>query len=181
MDKCARFILWPILFFAVICSVQTPLAAQQALRSAAPKDAIADKTSGVQPIDLGGDWQMTWQGRLGAEQCVLHLRNEGGKLTGTFHDLRGDSPLSGTIDGKRVSFDVQFPGPRPFTTRFIGTAEEGKIAGTSQAVGLGGTGGYLGHAGEVVQPEHPWTAKRVVSQPMQPGEAGSTPDTPAKN
>jgi len=57
--------------------------------------------------------------------------------------------------------------------RFSGTAEGGELKGTSQAVGVGGPGAYLGHAGEVVQPEHPWTAKRAnssakIESPTQP-------------
>ncbi|HXM43342.1 MAG TPA: hypothetical protein VN924_19045 [Bryobacteraceae bacterium] len=124
----------------------------------------ADKPSGAEPADVAGDWQVSWQGRLGTEQCMLHLREDGGKLTGTLQELRGSSSLSGTVDANRISFDVRFPGPRPFTVRFNGTAGSDKIEGTSQAVGVGGAGAYLGHGGEVVQPEHPWTAKRVASQ-----------------
>jgi hypothetical protein len=127
-----------------------PFAAGQTQSAPAPKDAI----------DVSGDWQASWQGRLGAEQCTLHVQTEGGKLTGTFKDLRGTSALAGTVDGRRISFDVRFPGARPFTIRFTGTADDSTIKGTSQAVGMGGSGAYLGHAGEVVQPEHPWTAKR---------------------
>jgi hypothetical protein len=115
------------------------------------------------PVDVTGNWKVSWQGRLGTEQCLLHLQKDSGKLTGTFQDLRGTSPISGTVDGSRISFEVHFPGPRPFTIRFSGTADGGKIEGTSQAVGVSGSGAYLGHGGEVVQPEHPWTAKRVES------------------
>ncbi len=121
----------------------------------------------AQPSDVSGDWQVSWQGRLGTEECVLHLRKEGTKLTGTFDDLRGSSSLTGTVDGKHISFEVHFPGPRPFTTRFTGNVANGKIEGTSQAIGVGGSGAYLGHGGEVVQPEHPWTAKRGAGAPVQ--------------
>jgi hypothetical protein len=128
---------------------------------------------GQTQTDVTGDWQVSWQGRLGTEQCLLHLQSDGGRLTGTLHDLRGVWPVSGTVDANRISFDVRFQGPRPFTTRFSGTAEGGELKGTSQAVGVGGPGAYLGHAGEVVQPEHPWTAKRAnssakIESPTQP-------------
>ena len=119
------------------------------------------------PADVSGKWQVSWQGRLGTEQCKLQLQRDGTKLTGTLQDQRGLSPLSGTVDDKQISFDVKFQGPRPFTTRFKGTVDAGKIEGTSQAIGVGGSGAYMGHAGEVVQPEHPWTAKRIVNPPPQ--------------
>lgn len=181
MTKSSRFILRLTCFFVVVYASRTPLAAQHAQDGPASKDTSPDKASYAQPTGVAGNWHVSWQGRLGTEQCMLHLQKEGGKLTGTFQDLRGASPLSGTVDGKRISFAVQFPGPRPFTIRFTGTADGGMIKGTSQAVDIGGTGAYLGHAGEVVQPEHPWTAKRVADQANQSGEAGSDPNPPAKN
>jgi hypothetical protein len=119
------------------------------------------------PADVSGKWRVSWQGRLGTEQCTLQLQQDGTKLTGTFQDQRGLSPLSGTVDDKQISFEVKFQGQRPFTTRFTGVVDAGKIEGTSQAIGVGGSGAYMGHAGEVVQPEHPWTAKRIANVPPQ--------------
>ena len=119
------------------------------------------------PADVAGKWQVSWQGRLGTEQCTLQFQQDGTKLTGTLQDQRGLAPLSGTVDDKQVSFEVKFQGPRPFTTRFTGVVDAAKIEGTSQAVGVGGSGAYMGHAGEVVQPEHPWTAKRIANPPPQ--------------
>jgi hypothetical protein len=121
----------------------------------------------AQASDISGDWQVSWQGRLGTEECVLHLRKEDAKLTGTFEDLRGSFPLTGTVDGKHITFEVHFSGPRPFTTRFTGNLAAGKLEGASQAIGIGGSGAYLGHGGEVVQPEHPWTAKRAAEAASQ--------------
>ena len=163
-------------FFVIIsASAAQPQAAQT---------LATEKPSHAQLVDVSGDWQVSWQGRLGAEECVLHLHEDGTKLTGTLTSVHGLSSLSGTVDSKtfddaekRISFDVNFVGPHPFTTRFIGTASDGKIEGTSQAIGVGGSGAYLGHAGEIVQPEHPWTATRVVNQSAQ---TGSDPKPPAK-
>jgi hypothetical protein len=170
-----------VLSAAAALSVNLPLAMGQIQADQSVSGAAPDKPLLAQPLDVSGDWRAAWQGRLGTEQCVVHLQMKGTKLTGTFHDLRGTSPLSGTVDANRISFDVQFPGPRPFTIRFSGTADSAKITGTSQAVGVGGAGAYLGHAGEVVQPEHPWTAKRDTDQAAQSREAGSNPNPPARN
>lgn len=125
------------------------------------------KASQTSVADVHGDWQVSWQNRLGTQQCVLHLQQEGTKLTGTLHDVHGDSPLSGSIADKQVVFDVEFQGAHPFSIRFTGNMSPDKIEGTSQATGVGGGGAYLGHGGEVTQPEHPWTAKRgaAVSAP----------------
>lgn len=166
-------------FLLLTCSlIVTPV-------SAGGQTHETSSPSAAKPPDVSGKWQVSWQGRLGTEQCTLQLHQDGTKLTGTFQDQRGLSSLSGTIDGKQISFEVQFQGPRPFTTRFTGTVDKttdaDKIQGTSQAVGIGGTGAYMGHAGEVTQPEHPWTAKRVANQPIQSSETGSNPNPPARN
>jgi hypothetical protein len=138
---------------------------------------VAEKPAHAQPAGVGGDWQVSWQGRLGAEQCALHLQQEGAKLTGSLKTLRGLSSLSGTVDEKRISFDVKFEGPRPFTTRFTGIANGGKIEGTSQAVDVGGSGAYLGHGGEIVQPDHPWTATRVEKPPSASASGETGPNS----
>jgi hypothetical protein len=156
----------------------------------AQKDLLSDKTAHVPATEVAGSWQVSWQGRLGTEEGVLHLQREGAKLTGTFEDLHGSSPLTGTMDEKTISFDVKFKGTRPFTTRFTGTADGEKITGTSQAVGVEGGGAFLGHPGEIVHPEHPWTAKRVPNQAAPSGQTGAnqaastsspSPNSTAKN
>jgi hypothetical protein len=127
---------------------------------------------------VSGKWQMSWTGRLGTEKCSLDLQQDAGKLKGTFQDQRGSSSLTGTVDGNKISFDVDFKGPRPFTTRFTGTVDGDNISGTSQAIGIGGSGAYLGHGGEIVQPEHPWTAKRVTDEPNPSAQTKSSGSPP---
>jgi hypothetical protein len=145
----------------------------------------ASTSSSPQPPDVSGKWQVTWQGRLGAEQCTLQLHQEGTKLTGTFQDVHGLSSLSGTVDAKQISFAVQFQGPRPFTVQFTGLTDKipdpGKIDGTSKAVNVAGAGAFLGHGGEIVQPDRPWTAKRVADQPAQSTQTGLIANSPARN
>jgi len=63
-------------------------------------------------------------------------------VTGTFQDNRGSYPLSGSIQGQAITFDVPFTGPPPYTIEFKGTVDGEKITGTS---GLkGGESGFLG-------------------------------------
>jgi hypothetical protein len=147
----------------------------------------ASSSSSAMSNDVSGKWQVSWQGRLGTEQCIVQMQQDStNKLKGTLQDQRGIASLTGTIDGKNVTFDVQFQGPRPFTTRFTGTADGDKMEGKSQATNVGGSGAFLGHGGEVVQPEHPWTAKRIVTEPASTQSSqsigtGSNPNTATKN
>ena len=157
MDQRFRIGLYLVLLWTTSCLTAPSPAVGQ----------VPDKPSHVQPLDVSGDWQVTWQGRLGAEQCALHLEQDGETLTGTLKTLHGVSSIAGTVDKQRIFFEVQFGDPHPFTTRFTGNADGGKIEGTSQAVGIGGSGAYLGHAGEIVQPDHPWSATHLANQPTQ--------------
>jgi hypothetical protein len=131
-------------------------------------------------VNVTGKWEMLWTGRLGTEKCALELQQDSAKVKGTFQDLRGNSSLSGTIDGNKISFEVEFKGSRPFTTKFTGSIDGDKITGTSQAVGVGGAGAYLGHAGEIVQPEHPWTATRA-KDASNPSAGSQSPNSAARN
>jgi hypothetical protein len=177
IERCRLFLT--LLLFCIAIGVLTPrFGAAQSQTVEHGKDAVPDKPSQVLRADFAGSWQVVWQGRLSIERCVLHFEQDGTKLAGTFQDLRGIMPLTGTVDGKKISFEVRFNGPNPFTTRFIGTANGEKIEGTSQAVGVAA---YLGHAGEIVHPEHPWTATRVPNLPSQSTQTGSNSTTSTKN
>ncbi len=145
-----RFGFLKMFFLAVFVFFAVPVSEAQTLPSA--------------PVDVTGDWQVAWQGRLGTEQCTLKLQSKDGVLSGTFQNLRGTSPVLGTLKGNQISLDVKFQGARPYTVRFTGIAEDGKLTGTSQATSVGTSGAYLGHGGEIVQPDHPWTAKRILTQ-----------------
>jgi len=98
------------------------------------------------------------------------LKQHGSTVTGTFQDDRGSYPLSGTVQGQAITFDVAFTGPPPYTIEFKGSVEGEKISGTSGM--QGGERGFLGHAGEINEPQRPWTAtkglKRTNDVPGRP-------------
>ena len=64
-----------------------PLAKGQTQASQAMGSAAPDKPLQAQPLDVNGDWRVAWQGRLGTEQCMLHLQMKGTKLTGNISGL----------------------------------------------------------------------------------------------
>jgi hypothetical protein len=154
-----------------------PAPARQTV-SSETRDSASNKTTPVQPVSVAGEWQVSWTGRLGVEQCAIQFQQDGAKLTGTLKDQRGLSHLTGTVDEKKISFEVQFASARPFAIRFNGTVNNDKIEGTSQAVGVQA---YLGHPGEVVHPEHPWTATRGTEQSSHSTRVTATPQNTPKN
>ena len=110
----------------------------------------------AQPAKVAGSWQLSWQGRRGAQQGTLDLQQDGSKLTGTFQGPRGSSPLSGNVQGNQISFTVQMGGERRnFSMAFTGNVDGDKMSGSITG-GLGGHGG--GQDGE--HENHSWSATR---------------------
>lgn len=114
-----------------------------------------------------GKWHGSWEGRMGALPITLELTQEGHKLTGKIIHASKSSPVIGAISGNAISFTVNFAGPRPFTILFKGMIDGDSIKGTSRAQNVGESGAYLGHGGEIVQPDRPWTAKREPDDQQQ--------------
>jgi hypothetical protein len=106
---------------------------------------------------FGGAWQVSWQGRDGSQQATMQIQQDGSKLSGTFQGARGSSPLSGSVDGNNISFNVQMQGRRgAMTLAFTGTVDGNKMSGTFQPQGGGGEhGGHGGGGGG-----HSWSAVR---------------------
>jgi hypothetical protein len=59
--------------------------------------------------EVAGAWQVSWQVRLGTAHATVQLTQDGSKLSGTFEEMGVSSKLSGSVEGKNISFDVQFP------------------------------------------------------------------------
>jgi hypothetical protein len=109
---------------------------------------------------LAGQWQLSWQGRLGTETATVLLQPSGELLNGSFRTARGSAPLSGSVHGSAVSFAVAFPGPPPYRIVFSGVAKGDQIGGQAQPQDLNGFA-FAGHGGEVSPQYYRWTAVRV--------------------
>lgn len=186
MIRCFCSSVWLVVSFTLIFSAMAVITSAQSQPAASQKDAsqeqgkqkenTSDAKSPAHSADVSGDWHVSWEVRMGTNPGTLHLQQNGTKLTGTFRDFHGLSSLSGTVENNRISFDVQFQGKYPFTTRFTGTVSNGKIDGTSRAIDVKGEGGaFLGHGGEVQHPDHPWIATRTENQPASTSQPGSIP------
>jgi hypothetical protein len=102
--------------------------------------AQGSEPSNSQPVNIGGAWQISWQGRSGAQQATMQIQQDGSKLSGTFQDSSGSFPLTGNVAGNNVSFTAQIQG-RPMTLVFTGNIDGDKMSGTFQPQGGGGRGG----------------------------------------
>jgi hypothetical protein len=111
---------------------------------------------------VAGRWQFSWRGRIGTEQATVVLQQRGRALTGSFGGAHGSLPLSGSLDGAKLSFTVDFPGPPGYRVLFSGIAQADRIEGTAQPQGVSGNA-FAGHGGEVAPDYYTWTAVRVAS------------------
>ena len=109
---------------------------------------------------VAGKWRIAWDVRLGTVRGVMALKQKGVQVTGTFFEEinRQTYSISGNLQGNDITLDVHFPGgERPYTIEFKGAVEhDNKMTGTSAMKGPGQV--FLGHAGEVDEPQRPWLA-----------------------
>ncbi|HXZ40249.1 MAG TPA: hypothetical protein VEG68_05870 [Terriglobales bacterium] len=122
-----------------------------------PGDTVpALKTVSLKPAKVGGKWRIAWDVRLGTVRGILILKQRASQVSGTFEENGKTHSLAGSIQGHSITFQVPFTGTYPFTIEFNGTIDRGKMSGTSASVGGGPV--YLGHGGEVDEPQRPWLA-----------------------
>ena len=141
--------LYPLI---LICLLAAPLLLAQDSQSNSP-----------QPTNIGGAWQISWEGRGGPQQGTIQIQQDGAKLSGTFQDSGGSSSqLTGSVAGNNVSFSVQVQARRTMTLAFTGTVDGDKMSGTFQPQGGGGGGGGReGRGGG--QGSHSWSGVRQQS------------------
>jgi hypothetical protein len=128
-----------------------------------------DVTQGdSQPANVAGKWQMSWQGRDGAQQATLQLQQDGAKLTGTFDGERGTVPVAGSVNGNNISFSTQTQGRRNFTLVYTGSVDGDKMTGSFQPQGGHDGGGEHRSGG---QHNHSWTAIRQTGNSNGPASS----------
>jgi hypothetical protein len=137
--------LFPIIF---ICLLAAPLLLAQDSQS-----------NNSQSPNIGGAWQISWEGRGGSQQATIQIQQDGSKLSGTFQGSQGSTPLNGSVAGNNISFSVQVQRRRTMTLIFTGTIDGDKMSGTFQP--QGGGGGRQG--GGVGQGNPSWSGVRQQS------------------
>ena len=109
---------------------------------------------------LAGQWQLSWQGRIGSEQATVVLQPNGQALSGSFRTPRATAPLSGSVVGPTLSFAVDFPGPPAYRILFSGLAHGNQIEGQALPQDVNGHA-FAGHGGEVPRDYYSWSATRI--------------------
>lgn len=160
--------------FVLVVATAAWFAGSEQARASDPSsgDAAKVNTAPAKPPKIAGKWRISWDVRLGTVRGILDLKQTAQGVAGSFEEYGKSYPVSGIIQGKDITFEIPFDGPRPYTIEFRGTIEGGKMSGTSAL--KGGAQGFLGHAGEVDEPDRPWIATRGLT-PQNEGPPGRPP------
>jgi hypothetical protein len=93
---------------------------------------VAAGAAQEKPANVAGKWEMSWEGPRGPQTSTLTLEQDGEKLKGTMTGRRGDTPVTGTVKGKNVTFTVERETPNgKFTIEYKGTVDGASMKGTA--------------------------------------------------
>ena len=82
--------------------------------------------------NVAGTWEMTMDSPHGKLVGPLTLKQEGGKITGTYEtEPTGKLALNGTVDGEKILFTIEAPGGQ-MTITFEGARDGDKLSGTTK-------------------------------------------------
>jgi len=101
----------------------------------------------AEPANVAGKWNVTLELSSITGHPVITLKQDGEKLTGTYEGHYGESPLTGTVKEKAISFTV--------TMVAEGTQTQGVFEGKIEGEAMGGDVSFEG-AGDGT-----WSAVRV--------------------
>ncbi len=62
--------------------------------------------------DISGAWSATVQSEMGTGTPAFVLKQNGEKLTGTYTGALGEGPVTGTVKGQDVTFEIELQGAR---------------------------------------------------------------------
>ncbi len=82
--------------------------------------------------DVSGTWTMSLESPNGAVAASLTLKQEGDKVTGTYHGPRNEAPATGTLNGNdlKLSAEINAGGqsiPLVITGKIAGDKLEGSL------------------------------------------------------
>jgi len=91
----------------------------------------------AQDANVAGNWTLTMETPQGVRDINLTFTQEELELGGTIELMNSTRPLTGKVEGNKVTFSFAVPTPQgTFTLDFAGTVEENKkISGTMNSSG----------------------------------------------
>ena len=102
------------------------------------------RAAAAQDVDLTGKWEFSVDSPNGVGERSVTFLQEGAELTGDIASSRAAGPLTGTVEGNKVTFvaTVQMDSG-PFEITYVGTIEGDEITGSVE-FGSYGAGMFTG-------------------------------------
>jgi len=85
------------------------------------------------PANVAGTWKIKLSGEGASANQTIELKQDGGKITGTFKGPRQSGPLEGTVDGNNIQFHVKTRVPLDYTGTVDGDTMKGTMSGHGKA------------------------------------------------
>ncbi len=108
---------------------------------------------------LAGKWQLSWEARIGTETGTMQLEQSDAKLTGNYRGHITAPKIEGSVDGNKVTLNLEFQRAHPFTIIFIGTIDGDKMSGKFEIKDY--PNGYDSHGENVRPSNYSWNAVRL--------------------
>jgi hypothetical protein len=84
------------------------------------------------PANVAGAWDVNVSGAAGKTSQSISLKQDGGKITGTFKGPRQSGTIDGTVDGNTIKFHVTARIPLDYTGTVTGDSMKGTMSGRGQ-------------------------------------------------
>ncbi len=82
------------------------------------------------PAKVAGTWEISMEGRNGTMTQTLTIQQDGSTIKGTMSGRMGDTPITGTVDGNKVSFQVKRESQNgTFVTDYTATVDGDSMKG----------------------------------------------------
>src|ERR1700712_5308257 len=88
--------------------------------------------------NIDGDWKVTVNSPMGAQEITLNLKAAGDELTGTLSGAMGSTDVkNGKIDGENATFDATITEPFSINISVVATVAGDAISGQVKTQGFG--------------------------------------------
>lgn len=106
---------------------------------AASAAAVLLATSAIAAdANVSGEWDLTVESQMGTSNPHLSLKQDGGKITGTYKGMLGEQPVTGTVKGNEfaINFKANAQG-MDLDVTYSGTVEGASMTGSVKLGDLG--------------------------------------------
>jgi hypothetical protein len=111
--------------------------------------ALAFVATGAFAADANvtGEWTMTVETQAGTGNPHFSLKQEGGKVTGTYKGQLGEAPVTGTVKGNELALSIKISAQgQELNVTYTGTVEGDTVKG-KVSLGELGEGTFTGKKG----------------------------------